>query len=216
MSLAHILTPATPSQPTTPTPVPTAVRRSLCPRALATVAPLLALATTLLTAGPLHAASAEPIDPIRYDQRPLLRLQAVGWDFFGEPFEVNVAIDRGGPTLFASDYETGPSCRIEHVVGDERALRELNQALARHQVGRQRGNCGYAAPDYVERYSLTWYGLGGRVHTLQVGGIYGDCKPDVVAIFDAACNYLWQTVGDVVEYCVPRDPQRTAAAPSVR
>lgn len=182
-------------------------------RALRVALLAMATATTCLLSSPTARAVELPFyDPIRYDQRPLLRLQAVGWDFFGEPFEVNVAIERGGSTLFASDYEFGPTCRVEHVVGEERALRELNQALARHQVARQRGNCGYAAPDYVERYSLTWYGVGGRVHTLQVGGIYGDCKPDVVAIFDAACNYLWQTVGDVVEFCVPRDPQRAASA----
>jgi hypothetical protein len=178
-----------------------------CTRISRPRSPLLATRLALALALGLGVAAAhagEPIDFAEHDMRPLLRVQAAGADIAGGVLETDVVIHRGGPTLFAATAVTGGgSARVERALPDAEALRALKQALARSHVGRLRGGCGTPAPDHIARYTLVWYGQGGRTRTLQVGGVYDDCPEPVEDVFDAVCAYLWDTLESAIEHCAP-------------
>ena len=164
------------------------------------------LALTILIAGAAAAGAQPQIDVTRYDMHPLIQLHAAGFDIAGQPFETDVFIYRGGPVFLAYTAQTGNARRVARGVATAQQLAALNQALAAARVGQQRGNCGEPAPDHVERYALTWYGAKDRMRTVTAGGIYSDCPADVVRIFDAACAFVWETLGPTPEYCVPPGP----------
>lgn len=149
------------------------------------------------------AAQAQPrIDVARFDMHPLAQIHAAGSDLAGNPFEVDLFVYRGGPTFLAYSAETGNAQRVARAVATPRALMALNQAFAAGRVGQQRGGCGSPVPDQVETRVLTWYGKQ-RGRTIPVGGDYSDCPADLVRLFDAVCEFVWETLGPTLEYCVP-------------
>lgn len=160
---------------------------------------LLALLAAALPAG------AEVGSTARYDMHPLIQLHATGADFVGKPFQTDVFIYRGGPTFFSYSAQTGNASRVASGVATPEQLAALNQALARARVGRQTGNCGSPAPDYVAEYDLTWYGKQ-RVRTIPAGGDYSRCPAEVAQVFHATCEFIWDVLGPSPEICAPPNP----------
>jgi hypothetical protein len=160
----------------------------------------LTLAALALCAAMVQAQ--EPIDVTQYDMHPFLQLHAFGSDIAGGSFETDVFIYRGGPTFLAYTAATGDQRKVVRGIASPQDLMALNQALAAARVGQQRGNCGQPAPDYVTKYALTWYGKQ-RMRTIPVGGDYTDCPAEVIRIFDATCEFIWNVLGPSLEICVP-------------
>jgi hypothetical protein len=150
------------------------------------------------------AARAERIPNLsQYDPRPLLRIQAVGTTFAADPFETDVFVYRGGPVFLMHSTELGDEQRTARGVASPEALSQLNQTLSLARVGRQRGQCGEAAPDFVAQYTVTWYGPEQRSKTFVVGGAYQDCPGETRRILDAICAFAWETLGSAIELCAP-------------
>jgi len=167
----------------------------------ATLLILAALVTCTAAAG----AEFQVIDVTRHDMRPIVQLNATGADFAGQAFEVDVFIYHSGVTFLAYSAETGGAQRVARAVATPAAMKAFNVALAHGKVGQQTGRCGSAAPDHISTRVMTWYGAKDRQKTIPVGGIYSDCPAAVVEIFDAACDFVWATLGSAPEYCVPND-----------
>jgi hypothetical protein len=148
------------------------------------------------------AAGAQAIDPAKLNMVPLIQLHAEGADLTGGHFAGDVFIYQGGYTLLAYTSDRGNVSQVFRGIATPPQIKALNQALRASRVGRQTGNCGDAAPDYVSRYALTWYGKQ-RLRTIPAGGNYTDCPAEVVGIFDATCRFIWDVLGSAPQVCVP-------------
>jgi hypothetical protein len=163
------------------------------------------IACLLLGMAGVLPAGAQVGSTTRYDMHPLIQLHATGADFVGQPFQADVFLYRGGPAFFSYKAATGNASRVASGVATPEQLAALNQALAQAQVGRQTGHCGSPAPDYVAEYDLTWYGRQ-RVKTIPAGGDYSHCPAEVVQVFQATCEFIWDVLGPSPEICVPPNP----------
>ena len=141
----------------------TALGLDLVPRALRLfgLSAVLALAAIALATPALAQTSA--FDARAIDMRPLVQVQGVGATFAGRPFEVDLFIYRGGGAFLVSSVATDlagrfSTDRIGRGLGDRSEMAGLNGTFLSNRILQQSGDCGGPAPDYVERYTLTYYG----------------------------------------------------------
>lgn len=162
--------------------------------------------TAVLAIVPVPSRAERIPNLSKYDSRPLLRIQAVGTTFAADPFETDIFIYRGGPVFLMHSTEIGDEQRTSRGVASPEVLSQLNETLSLARVGRQRGQCGDAAPDFVAQYTVTWYGQDQRAKTFVVGGNYQDCPAETRRILDAICAFTWETLGSAIELCAPPAP----------
>jgi len=169
----------------------------------------LAPLTVFLALIPLAAlparAQTSAFDARAIDMRPLFQVQAVGNTIAGKPFEVDLFVYRGGGDVLAASVATdfagrATSDRIGRGLGTRPQVMALNGAFLENHILQQRGGCGTPAPDYVNHYTLTYYGQKNN-NQLTVGGDFRDCPAETRAILNAICLYLWQTIETPIEYC---------------
>lgn len=161
-----------------------------------------ALQIAALALAAAFPARAQIGDVTKYDLHPLIQLHLNGSDLIGRPFQGDVFIYRGGPVFLSYTGANGNNNRVASGIATPEQLMELSRALARARVGQQTGNCGSPAPDYVSRYTLTWYGKQ-RVRTIPTGGNLSTCPAEVVEVYWATCELLWDVLGPSPEICPP-------------
>lgn len=156
-------------------------------------------------AGAPASAQTSVFDARALDLRPLVQVQAVGSTLAGRPFEVDVFLYRGGASVLAASIADDPSGattsdRIGRGLGTRDEVAAMNGRFIAHRILQTQGNCGHPAPDYVSRYTVTYYGQKNS-RQFTVGGDYTGCPADTRAILDAICAFLWQTIDAPIEYC---------------
>jgi hypothetical protein len=188
----------------------TALGLDLGPRALRLSVLSAVLALVAITGAAPALAQTSAFDARSIDMRPLVQVQGVGATFAGRPFEVDLFIYRGGGAFLVSSVATDlagrfSTDRVGRGLGDRSEVAGLNGTFLANRILQQTGGCGTPAPDYVEHYTLTYYGQKNN-RQITVGGDYRECPAEVREIMDAICLYLWQTIESPIEYCSQPDP----------